>query len=173
MSTTKVEWEISPGEAQNPAGIQAHMSLAAGEGLSIILEWRKTFLHYASYPPDPHRGFHIPSGVLLVSHPGVGEQRPLFSNTRDPFLSSLLCRESVVYRYTEALLLTLPTPDFSMPYNVITLTGAAVGLFFASLFKIAIRRPKDIVNLPKLRSVSRRGLFSSIVRWYRKFRASR
>ena len=121
-----VDWEISPGEAHRPAGLQVHMSLPAGQGLSITMEWRKTFLHYATYPPDPHRGFHVPSGVLLVSLPG---DRDCFPNTTDPFLRSLLCHEATVYRYTEALLLSLPTPDFSTththpPFNTPSATNA-------------------------------------------------
>lgn len=41
--------------------------------------------------------------------------------------------------YTDTLLVSLPTPDFSMPYNVITLTCTVVALFFGSLFNLLIR----------------------------------
>ena len=38
--------------------------------------------------------------------------------------------------YTESLLIRLPTPDFSMPYNVITLTCTVLALFFGSAFNL-------------------------------------
>ncbi|KAI9029647.1 GPI transamidase component PIG-T [Phycomyces nitens] len=41
--------------------------------------------------------------------------------------------------YTDTLLVSLPTPDFSMPYNVITLTCTVIALFFGSLFNLLIR----------------------------------
>jgi len=129
------------------------MHLPAGTGVSISLKWRKVFLHYASYPPDPHRGFHIPSAMLVVSLPTESEERTRCrvgqAHYTPKLLDSILCGEAVVYRYTEALLLSLPTPDFSMPYNVITLTGAAMGLFFASVFKLVIRKGKDLANLAR------------------------
>jgi phosphatidylinositol glycan class T len=48
--------------------------------------------------------------------------------------------EEGVYRiYSQNLLLVLPTPDFSMPYNVITLTGTVIALFFGSTFNLMMR----------------------------------
>lgn len=41
--------------------------------------------------------------------------------------------------YTDTLLVSLPTPDFSMPYNVITLTCTIIALFFGSIFNLLIR----------------------------------
>jgi hypothetical protein len=41
--------------------------------------------------------------------------------------------------YSKNLLLVLPTPDFSMPYNVITLTSTLIALFFGSLFNLMMR----------------------------------
>jgi hypothetical protein len=46
--------------------------------------------------------------------------------------------------YTEGLLVSLPTPDFSMPYNVITLTGFIFALFFGTVFNVLIRRMKHL-----------------------------
>lgn len=46
--------------------------------------------------------------------------------------------------YTNTLLVSLPTPDFSMPYNVITLTCTVIALFFGSIFNLLIRNFKII-----------------------------
>ena len=41
--------------------------------------------------------------------------------------------------YTSSLLVNLPTPDFSMPYNVITLTGTVLALFFGGVYNMMMR----------------------------------
>lgn len=41
---------------------------------------------------------------------------------------------------TTSLLLALPTPDFSMPYNVIILTCTVVALCFGSMFNLLSRQ---------------------------------
>jgi len=38
------------------------------------------------------------------------------------------------------LLLPLPTPDFSMPYNVIILTSTVMALGFGNIFNLLVRR---------------------------------
>lgn len=42
--------------------------------------------------------------------------------------------------HTEALLITLPTPDFSMPYNVICLACTVVAIAFGSFHNLSTRR---------------------------------
>ena len=48
--------------------------------------------------------------------------------------------KSPVMSYTEALLVPLTTPDFSMPYNVITITCTVFALYFGSLLNVLRRR---------------------------------
>ena len=52
------------------------------------------------------------------------------SNGQSPVLIQL---------YTESLLVNLPTPDFSMPYNVICLTCTVVALAFGPLHNITTK----------------------------------
>lgn len=42
--------------------------------------------------------------------------------------------------YGEALLVNLPTPDFSMPYNVICLVCTVVALAFGPIHNLTTRR---------------------------------
>ena len=42
--------------------------------------------------------------------------------------------------HTESLLITLPTPDFSMPYNVICLACTVVAIAFGSIHNLTTRR---------------------------------
>ena len=49
--------------------------------------------------------------------------------------------EEVLLRlHTEILLITLPTPDFSMPYNVICLACTVVAIAFGSFHNLSSRR---------------------------------
>lgn len=41
--------------------------------------------------------------------------------------------------YTEPLLVSLPTPDFSMPYNVICLTCTVVAVCYGSFYNLLTR----------------------------------
>lgn len=49
-------------------------------------------------------------------------------------------KKRLVQSYTEVLLVPLTTPDFSMPYNVITFTCTVLALYFGSLLNILRRR---------------------------------
>ena len=57
-------------------------------------------------------------------------REPLSNDQKSPVLVQL---------YTEALLVNLPTPDFSMPYNVICLTCTVVALAFGPLHNITTK----------------------------------
>ena len=52
------------------------------------------------------------------------------SNGQSPVLIQL---------YTESLLVTLPTPDFSMPYNVLCLTCTVIALAFGQYHQITTK----------------------------------
>ena len=47
--------------------------------------------------------------------------------------------------HTESLLITLPTPDFSMPYNVICLACTVVAIAFGSMHNLTTRRYVEAV----------------------------
>ncbi|RZB82898.1 hypothetical protein D0Y65_031813, partial [Glycine soja] len=50
-----------------------------------------------------------------------------------------LQEKSLVLSYTELLLVPLTTPDFGMPYNVITITCTVFALYFGSLLNVLWR----------------------------------
>lgn len=54
-----------------------------------------------------------------------------------------------VLAYTEVLLVPLTTPDFSMPYNVITITCTVFALYFGSLLNALRRRVGEEQRLLK------------------------
>ena len=55
-------------------------------------------------------------------------------------LQSAASEEVFIRLHTSILLITLPTPDFSMPYNVICLTCTVVAIAFGSFHNLSSRR---------------------------------
>ena len=82
----------------------------------LTYDFEKSILRYTEYPPDANRGFDVAAAVISTLHPKVMNIR------------------------TTGLLLYLPTPDFSMPYNVIIFTSTAIALAFGGLYNILVRR---------------------------------
>ncbi|KAF4586092.1 GPI transamidase component Gpi16 [Ophiocordyceps camponoti-floridani] len=83
----------------------------------LTYDFSKSILRYTEYPPDANRGFDVAAAVITTRAPHAG------LNLR-----------------TTSLLLYLPTPDFSMPYNVIIFTSTAIALTFGGLYNILVRR---------------------------------
>lgn len=99
--------------------------------VEMTYEFEKAILRYTEYPPDANRGFDIPPAIVRV----------LPSNESSVDQGS--------YLRTTSLLLPLPTPDFSMPYNVIILTSTVIALGFGSIFNLLIRRFVLVGEAPK------------------------
>ena len=94
--------------------IEARLSLPANSTTRLVLDVDKAYLWYTDYPPDSLRGFDVPSGVISVS------EWPSHIDSRDGAAAGPATHKRRLY--TTATLLDMPTPDFSMPYNVIILT---------------------------------------------------
>lgn len=95
------------------------LTIPAASSLTISYDFDKTLLYLAEYPPDANRGFDVSPGILRV----------ISSSPEDAYVMR-----------TSSLLLALPTPDFSMPYNVIILTSTVMALVFGTVFNILVRR---------------------------------
>ncbi|OAY32794.1 GPI transamidase component PIG-T isoform X1 [Manihot esculenta] len=115
----------------------------------LTLEFDKGFLHIDEYPPDANQGFDIPSAAISFPNfytslffPGNG------SVDKSPVLMKFQ-EKNPVLSYTEVLLVPLTTPDFSMPYNVITITCTVFALYFGSLLNVLRRRVNEEERLLK------------------------
>ncbi|KAI4340313.1 hypothetical protein MLD38_025163 [Melastoma candidum] len=125
----------------SPGVLELVLKLPCGfKSAALTVEFDKGFLHIDEYPPDANQGFDIPSAVITFPkfHPSMQ-----FDIQRPDSNSSLFTgfEERVPVRaYTEVLLVPLTTPDFSMPYNVITITCTVFALYFGSLLNVLRRR---------------------------------
>lgn len=101
--------------------LELQILLPAKSEVSLTYDFEKAVLRYTEYPPDANRGFDVAPAVIRVL--------PADNST-----------EASQYLRTTSLLLPLPTPDFSMPYNVIILTSTVIALGFGSIFNLLVRR---------------------------------
>lgn len=110
--------------------LELTLSIPAHSTVILTYQFQKTLLRYTEYPPDANRGFDIPAAVIRVL------SSPLPPREGDEIISA----GRGTYIRTTPLLLMLPTPDFSMPYNVIILTSTVMALGFGGFFNMAVRR---------------------------------
>ncbi|QOU18429.1 hypothetical protein BRETT_000156 [Brettanomyces bruxellensis] len=94
--------------------------IPANTKVKLSIDFDKAMLLYAEYPPDANHGFEIEPAVIAIMNPDTGE--------------------SIYQMRTTTALLTLPTPDFSMPYNVIILTSTVMAMTFGSFFNLLTKR---------------------------------
>eukprot|EP01095_Lingulamoeba_sp_RSL-Kostka_P013168 TRINITY_DN5390_c0_g1_i1.p1 TRINITY_DN5390_c0_g1~~TRINITY_DN5390_c0_g1_i1.p1 ORF type:complete len:401 (+),score=116.93 TRINITY_DN5390_c0_g1_i1:745-1947(+) len=120
-----------------PSLIKMKLTIPASSTLKISYKFKKTFLIWTEHPPDAHRGFDIVSAVITPldsTHNKCGlDWNPLNNNKKEN-------QNKKISIYTEALLISLPTPDFSMPYNVITLTSTMLALFYGTILSLLTRK---------------------------------
>ncbi|KAA8899129.1 hypothetical protein TRICI_006399 [Trichomonascus ciferrii] len=112
-------------DREQPTQIEIEMRLPPGTSVSLSYDFDKSLLYLAEYPPDANHGFDIAPGVLTTFD---DSGKSLFSIR------------------TTSLLLSLPTPDFSMPYNVIILTCTVMALAFGTLFNLLAKEvvPEEV-----------------------------
>ena len=126
------EWQVIKQMYYRPAvdrkrGTQLELVMSIPPASTVVLtyDFEKAVLRYSEYPPDANRGFNVAPAVLRIL------------NTSS---ETSIGAEEDVYIRTRSLLLPLPTPDFSMPYNVIILTSTVMALAFGSIFNLLVRR---------------------------------
>lgn len=103
-------------DRKRPTHIEYKITVPPRNSFALSYQFDKSLLKYAEYPPDANHGFDIESAVVTVVEPIKYKLR------------------------TATLLLSISTPDFSMPYNVIILTSTIMGLAFGTLFNLIVKR---------------------------------
>ncbi|KAJ2707571.1 Subunit of the glycosylphosphatidylinositol transamidase complex-like protein [Coemansia spiralis] len=122
-----------------PSVLELEVELPARSRTVLRYDIEKGFLKYTEHPPDANRGFNIGPAIVSYRIPETALERPLVCAGQ---------AGCAVQAQTELFLATLPTPDFSMPYNVVSLTCTVLALFFGRVFNLltrdfAILKPAD------------------------------
>ncbi|KDE07715.1 hypothetical protein MVLG_01989 [Microbotryum lychnidis-dioicae p1A1 Lamole] len=114
--------------------LQALLRLPPRSTTRLMMAYESSYLWYTEYPSDAHRGFEILGASVVLLSPSNSFSTEIL---RGP--SALRARGEWMRLHTSSTLLSLPTPDFSMPYNVIILTSTIIALFFGSLMNRLVR----------------------------------
>lgn len=121
--------------------LEVAATIPARSTLEMSIDFDYIFLKWQEYPPDAHHGHYLGSAIISTQLPMALNYSSL------PIEASLFeesfnaTRQSYFLRiHTEALLINLPTPDFSMPYNVICLACTVVALAFGPLHNMTTKR---------------------------------
>jgi len=101
---------------EKPYHIELKLNLPANSATMISFDVDKVFLKWTEYPPDANHGIYVSSSIIKV-----------LDNSQEFRLT------------TQPLLIALPTPDFSMPYNVICLVSTVISLCFVPIHNFTCR----------------------------------
>ncbi|KAF5298449.1 hypothetical protein FQR65_LT01228 [Abscondita terminalis] len=131
-----------PGKLRKrPYYLEIALRLPPRSTTSLSVDFEHVFLKWTEYPPDASHGFYISSSVvssllpLARNYTGLPQEALTVSDSFNKSGNGYL-----VQIRTEAMVVTLPTPDFSMPYNVICLACTVVALAFGPLHNITTKR---------------------------------
>ncbi|CAG9827835.1 unnamed protein product [Diabrotica balteata] len=128
-------------QRERPNYLEVLIRIPASTATSVVVDFDYVFLKWQEYPPDANLGFYIGSAVVSSYLPvarnytGIPQDGTLISDSFNASRSGYLVRVR-----TENIVITLPTPDFSMPYNVICLACTVVALAFGPLHNITTRK---------------------------------
>ncbi|RKP29775.1 Gpi16 subunit, GPI transamidase component [Metschnikowia bicuspidata] len=106
-------------DRKRPGHLELQIEIQPGSDFTFTFLFDKSLLLYAEYPPDANHGFAIAPAIVKVLD---------------------AAKQTTYQLRTTTLLLMLPTPDFSMPYNVIILTCTVMALAFGTIFNLLTKK---------------------------------
>lgn len=106
----------------HPSLLETTLRLPPHSETKMTMSFLKSFIAYTEHPPDAERGWDLPAATISFTLPIDRADEP-----ERRF-------------YTRNLLIDLPTPDFSMPYNVIIMSSTVIALFIGSVFNLLTRK---------------------------------
>ncbi|GAA5867605.1 hypothetical protein JCM3774_001525 [Rhodotorula dairenensis] len=123
---------------ERPTTLQAVVRIPPRASAQLTLAYEAASLWYTEYPADSNRGFSLPGATVLLLPPARDET----AAGSMPRVQGVLSRDRppMLQLHTPTTLLSMPTPDFSMPYNVIILSSTVIALYFGSVVNGLLRR---------------------------------
>lgn len=135
--------KYTPGRLrERPSHLEIAFQCPSRATVELSIDFDYVFLKWLEYPPDANHGHYIGSAVLTAALPiarnftAVPVDGQLFADSFNASRSS----GYVIHLRTESLLISLPTPDFSMPYNVICLACTVVALAFGPIHNVSTKK---------------------------------
>ncbi|DBA96687.1 hypothetical protein WJX77_007388 [Trebouxia sp. C0004] len=131
------------------------LRLPAATSMALLtIDFQKAFLTVFDHPPDAHRGFDVPAALFTFLDAEAEHQDPWMITHRahaapqsDDLADHNIMRHLATYKgrhiYTTGVLVPLPTPDFSMPYNVCCLTCTVLAIYILGVTSLVFGKPED------------------------------
>lgn len=126
---------------ENPHALELVLKLPPQSQTTISINFDYIFLKWQEYPPDANHGFYIGPAIVSAHLPlaknftGLPQDGSMIQDMFNASRSGYLIQVR-----TEIIVITLPTPDFSMPYNVICLACTVVALAFGPIHNMTTKR---------------------------------
>jgi len=139
---TPVTVNFVPGvDRERPYSLEVVLRLPPRSTTRISIDYEYSMLRWVEYPPDANHGFYVGAAVLTarLSSTRNGTFLAVADSTIGFSLDHPEESDTVTEIFTEILLVALPTPDFSMPYNVICLACTVIALAFGPLHNITTK----------------------------------
>lgn len=108
------------------------IEIPARSTYSLKIPVKKLMKSFENYPHDAARGHPLIGTPILYFYP----DSPFYNIT-----------------YASNLLMRIPEPDFSMPFNISTYTLVLLGYFYLMIFKIAMGKAYQHWTLPEQKSI--------------------
>ena len=137
-------FQVRPTYREGPfSTMECTLLMAPGDVLRVEIQFLLVFLQFEQFPPDANRGFDIPSAIIQVGQRKVEKkQKKKKKGDRDETTTT-----TFTTMYTSSLMIEMPYPDFSMPYNVITLTSTLMAFVGGTVLNMLSRKWKPELEL--------------------------
>jgi phosphatidylinositol glycan class T len=120
---------VTPTYKEGPfSTIEGPFALKPGDVFRVEIQFLLVFLQFEQFPPDANRGFDIPSAIVVVT---LKDQKNTTNNKKKTAEQTI---------YTSGLMIEMPYPDFSMPYNVVTLTSTLMAFIGGTVLNMLSRK---------------------------------
>lgn len=131
---------------ERPSVIEFTVILPANSETQISYDFERAFLRWTDFKPDANKGVLL--GSSMISFPLRAGKKSLVMHTDEAqnlanstSYTESLDKSETLKIYARPLLVILPTPDFSMPYNVICLVCTLLAAAFGPLHSMTTKKP--------------------------------
>lgn len=155
-------------QEETPTLIEFSFLLPANSEVQISYDFERAFLAHNKFKPGANKGILLGSSMIIVP------MRPLLNHLAMPLCTRLgrLSRTgtdtgtnatsvelveldyNMMRIYSKPLLVILPMPDFSMPYNVLCLVTTVLVSAFGPIYNMTTRKPVIQITKQKAKKQS-------------------
>ena len=142
-------FQVRPTYREGPfSTMESTLIMAPGDVLRVEIQFLLVFLQFEQFPPDANRGFDIPSAIIQVGQRKEEKnQKKKKKKKKKGHRDETTTTTTFTTMYTSSLMIEMPYPDFSMPYNVITLTSTLMAFVGGTVLNMLSRKWKPELEL--------------------------